>query len=102
MSGKIVQNNQTYAHISPLLKMLNFYLCLKSKVREREGESEGELFYLLVQSPSGHNCQSWAIPEPGSMSFTQVSQRVQGPKDLNHPVLLFQVINKELAQKWRN
>lgn len=38
--------------------------------------------------------------EPETRSFFQVSQVVQGPKDLDHSPLFFQATHRELNEEW--
>lgn len=72
------------------------YLFLKGRFYRR-GETENEVFHLLVYSPDDHNGQSWADEKPAS-SWSPTW--MQGTKDLSHPPLLSHAINRKLDHKW--
>nr|XP_051688751.1 uncharacterized protein LOC108176651 [Oryctolagus cuniculus]XP_051688752.1 uncharacterized protein LOC108176651 [Oryctolagus cuniculus]XP_051688753.1 uncharacterized protein LOC108176651 [Oryctolagus cuniculus]XP_051688754.1 uncharacterized protein LOC108176651 [Oryctolagus cuniculus]XP_051688755.1 uncharacterized protein LOC108176651 [Oryctolagus cuniculus]XP_051688756.1 uncharacterized protein LOC108176651 [Oryctolagus cuniculus]XP_051688757.1 uncharacterized protein LOC108176651 [Orycto len=68
--------------------------------RERETERESEVYYLLVHSPNGRNCQSCADPKPGARSFFQASYMGAGAQECGPSSTAFPGHSRELDWKW--
>lgn len=82
----------------PKILILDIYIFKKIIRHERERE----IFHVLFHSPNGCHDQSWARLKPGTMSFFQMSQWVQRPRDLDYLLLLSKYINGELDPKQNN
>lgn len=82
------------------LKTFKYLFSLKELQREQV-ETEGEIFHPLLHSSNGYNGPNWVDLKLGASSISNRSPTwVYMPKALGHPLLVFQVINRELDQKW--
>lgn len=70
--------------------MIYFFICLKGKVAEREGETDLPLI-ALVQSPKDCNSQAWGRPKPESQELLPVLHYQEVELQVEHSVPVWDI-----------